>query len=331
MLIGHKIQWEFLKRLAESNRVPQAMIFSGQNSLGKKKIALEFVKLLNCEYFFQLRDKSQANPCQECLPCKLIDSQRHPDFIFIEPIHISQIRDLQKSLNLKAQLSKFKSVIIENADNLNLQAQNCLLKTLEEPQGRTVLILIASKIEKLLITLRSRCQILKFYPLSYSEIPREYIGKISEVDMKKIFLLSQGRIGEMLNFLNNPQNFSLFLKNLQEIENFLNSDIFERFCFSEAFFKKEKKEQGFSNNLNSPSNGLWGLLEDFERYLKLVFLERIGVRNKIFPFLDLKLSPNYSMIKIKKAIELVQNLKGLISQTNNINPKLAFENLIINL
>lgn len=320
MLLGHKIQWEFLKRLAQNNQIPHAMIFFGQNSLGKKKIAFEFIKLLNCENLNQRLKGAQTDSCQTCLSCKLIEAKKHPDVIFIEPTHISQIRDLQNRLSLKPQMSSFKSVIIDQSDNLNFQAQNCLLKTLEEPKGKTLLILIVSNIENLLKTICSRCQILKFYPVSFSEISKEYSGKTSNSDREKMFLLSQGRPGEIVNFLQDSQKFFLSIKNFQEAEKILNSNLFERFCFAQKFFKKGE-EQEFSNNLNQ-------LLEVFEKYLKLVLLKKVGSKDKSLDCFDLKLPENYSIIKIKRTIELVQDLKKIISQTN-VNPKLAFENLMI--
>jgi len=184
-VLHNKKQWDFLKKLAENERIPQAMIFSGPSSLGKKETALKFIKVLH--------PKEQT-----------LEWQKHPDLILITPekkdIQIDQIRDLQKNLNITPQLSDFKSVIIDKAERLNSYAQNCLLKTLEEPKGKVLLIFITSYLESLFETIRSRCQILRFYPTTFS---------------------LQG------------------LANFQDIEKILSLKIWQRFSFCKKFFKSE--------------------------------------------------------------------------------------------
>jgi len=319
-IIGHKIQWRVLQEMSQEKRVPHAMIFFGQDSLGKKRVALEFIKFLNCQ------DKDSS---QNCLFCKLIEKNQHPDFSLIVPkepaceIHISQIRDLQKNLNLRPQMSSFKSVIIDDAETLNWQAQNCLLKTLEEPSAGSLLILITSKIEKLFETIRSRCQILKFYPVSFKDVveSQNEILKNEKFnpELEKIFLFSRGEPGKIINFLKTPQKFSLLFENFQQTKKLLASNLFERFCFSQNFFKKEI----------SPEE-MCSFLDAFEGYLRLVFLKKIGIKNKIYNLLNLQIVENYSITEIKKAIELIEDLKNLIL-TTNLNLKLAFENFLIHI
>ena len=320
--IGHKTQWNFLKEMSRQKRIPHAMIFSGAESLGKKKVALEFIKFLNCQNPVQDFQEKEKKDSQDCLFCNLIEKNQHPDFSLLVPqekeIHISQIRNLQKTLNLKPAISFFRSVIIDNAETLNWQAQNCLLKTLEEPNPGTLLLLITSKIEILFETIRSRCQILKFHPVFFEEVvesQNEILqNEICNPELEKIFLLAQGSPGKIINFLKDPQKFSLFLNSFQQVEKLLTANLFERFCFSQNFFKKEI----LAEDLRS-------FLDAFEYYLKCVFLKKMGIRNKIF---DLQIAEIYSIVEIKKAIELIEDLKNLILKTN-LNPKLAFENFLI--
>jgi len=316
MIVGHKTQWDFLKKTVLTQKIPQAMIFSGIDSLGKKKIALEFIKFLNCE-----NKDLEKGPCQNCLPCQLIEKGQHPDLILLAPekkdIQISQIRELQKALNLRSQLSVFKSVIIDNAESLNSESQNCLLKTLEEPKGTTLLILITSRIESLFETIRSRCQILKFYPVSLQELKENFKTQVPQEELQKMFLLCFGKPGKVLDFLKDSQRFSEELKIFKEIESLLEGDMVKNFSFSQNFFTKE----------NSPVY-LDRFLQTFEDYLRLVFLKKIGASNKILNSFDLKIPEKYSILEIKDMIDSVENLKILTSQTN-INPKLAFEDLMI--
>lgn len=318
MIVGHKTQWQFLRQIAENARVPQAMIFSGQDSLGKKKVALEFVKLLSCQ-----EKDFKKKPCQNCSSCKIIEKNQHPDLNLIAPekkeIQISQIRGLQGNLNFKSQISSFKFAIIDQAETLNSQAQNCLLKTLEEPRGDSLLILVTSQPKSLFSTIYSRCQILKFYPLSLREIEAYFKSQVSFSELEKIFIISQGRPGKIIEFLNNPQKFSSAFKSFKEIENLLKLNLAEKFSFSKKFFEEE------TNGEN-----LVYFLENLENYLRIVFLKKIGIRNKLFDSFSLKVPQDYSLFKIKKVIDSIGDLRILSSRTN-INPKLAFENLMITL
>ena len=160
MNIVHKQQWEFLTNGFSSGKLPQALLFSGEDGLGQKKLAFDFIKLLFCQ--------QENKPCLVCPSCLMVDKFSHPDFIFLtsqnKDIQIDQIRDLQSALSLKPCLASQKAVIIEGAHNLNIQAQNCFLKTLEEPKTKTTFVLISSWPDVLLSTIRSRCATIKFYP-----------------------------------------------------------------------------------------------------------------------------------------------------------------------
>ena len=312
-IIGHKIQWKFLKKLAKRDKVPQALLFTGVDSVGKRKIALEFIKLLNCQ-----EKDFQQKPCQKCLHCSLIEKMKHPDVILITPknkeIQINQIRELQKKLSFQPQLSFFKSVIIDKAEALNPMAQNCLLKTLEEPPGKTLFLLITSQPHLLFETIRSRCGILKFYPVKPEEIESSFKKTISP----QIRILAEGRPGRVIEFLNQPEKFERWVKGIGKIQELFNKGIPERFEFVKKFFEKE-----------NPHFPLPLFLEIFNEYLRIVFLKKLGIENKNLEIFSIPSNlENYSILKIKKIIEEIQNLKVLISSTN-VNPKLALENLML--
>ncbi len=202
MIIGHKKQIEFLQNTILSDRIPQAFLFEGEENLGKKKVAFEFVKTIFCEH-----SEAIKRPCQVCQNCILIEKNNHPDFIFIGPqkreIQIDQIRDLQNKLNLKPILSKVKTVIINDAHCLNIESQNCFLKTLEEPKGQTIFILVSSLPNVLLGTIQSRCESLKFYPLILKEMQEI-------TPSQEIVNYSLGKPGIAFSFFKNQNNFSDF-------------------------------------------------------------------------------------------------------------------------
>jgi DNA polymerase-3 subunit delta' len=160
IIVGHKKQWEFLKKKFESNQLSHAYLFTGAKEIGKKTFAIEFVKLLNC--------LAEKKPCGKCVDCQMIEKNIFPDFKTItkkedkSEIDISQIREVQKFLSYKSYYGSFKIVVVDDAEKMNQEAQSCFLKTLEEPKGKTLLILISSKPDMLLSTITSRCQTLKF-------------------------------------------------------------------------------------------------------------------------------------------------------------------------
>ena len=189
MLIEHKKQWEFLKNKLESNQLSHAYLFSGANGIGKKSFAKEFIKLINCQT--AQTDKKINITCQKCFSCLAIEKGNFPDFITLSEankkdeifgdggeIKISQIRDVQSFLSYKSYYGSFKTVIVDDAEKMTQDAQNCFLKSLEEPKGKTLIILISSKPDLLLSTITSRCQTIKFFkpknlPINSEKVERE--------------------------------------------------------------------------------------------------------------------------------------------------------------
>lgn len=174
-MIIHQNQWNFLTKSAELGRLAHALLFSGQEYLGKKTLAIEFAKSL-----------IDGN----------IEKGTHPDFILIESegreIQIAQIRNLIQKLSYKPYLADFKIAIIDNAHLMTQEAQNCFLKFLEEPREKTFLILVTAHPSFLLPTILSRVQEIRFFPTKGFEIKNkeEFISdliKISESDLSSRF------------------------------------------------------------------------------------------------------------------------------------------------
>ena len=148
--------WQLLQNYFSKDRIPSALLLSGVAGLGKLDLALMFGSLLLCH---QPQDNKA---CLNCVSCKLLENESHVDLIRVAAIDsnvikIEQIRDLTDKLMTSASDAKYKVAIIENADCMQEKAANSLLKTLEEPLGKTILILLSSKVAQLPITIRSRC------------------------------------------------------------------------------------------------------------------------------------------------------------------------------
>lgn len=151
-----KNSWFKLREALTGERPPQAILLYGGDGLGKKEIAEELGRLFLCE------STSMSGYCGQCHACRLTLSGNHPDFYSVSSlprtrIGIDAIRDIIASVAVTPKLGMGKAIIIENAEMMTVEAANAVLKVLEEPQGRTLFILTADRIQSLLPTVVSRC------------------------------------------------------------------------------------------------------------------------------------------------------------------------------
>lgn len=287
MIIGHKKQWQLLVKSKELGKIPHAFLFSGESQIGKRKIAFELAKLLLC------RD---------------IEKKSHPDFIFLksDKIQVSHIRELIWKLSLKPYESDYKIAVIDEAHLMDKEAQNCLLKTLEEPKGDSFLILITEYPEALFPTIVSRTQKVKFFPVKKEEIKNYLVANGIKEDKAEYFsVLSSGRPGRAIEFSLNEEKTKEQEKVISDLKKISGSDLAFRFQYIK--------------NLLGEKNG----------YSILSFKEILDIwldyfRNLMF----LKIDNKDSLLKIKKTISFIQNINYLVS-TTNANSKIALEILLM--
>lgn len=169
-ILGHERQKAILKRAQSSGRLAHAYLFEGPEGIGKRLVALALARSLFC---------ATRNGCGECPACRKVDHQNHPDLHIVEAegntIKIEQIRALQRELSFRPLEGERKICVIEAAEKMNASSGNALLKTLEEPVGHALLILLTSRPDAVLPTIRSRCQRLPFSRLPTATIRRALI------------------------------------------------------------------------------------------------------------------------------------------------------------
>ena len=216
-LLGNNEAKETLRRLFAGERLPGSLLFIGDEGIGKKLFALEFAKILNC------RNRVGLEACDECSSCKRIsrskfspfgnaddDKERiiwseHADVAMVRPykqiIRVSPIRELEREANFRPFEGAARVFIIEDADYMNDQASNALLKTLEEPQPSSHLILTTSNPTALLATIRSRCQVIRFAPIPVDELESFLIRSqgLADSDAKLLARLARGSLGRALS------------------------------------------------------------------------------------------------------------------------------------
>ena len=164
-ILGHDRIVEVLQRSLRSGKTAHSYLFEGVSGSGRKKTALALIQALFCT---TLPDDA----CGVCPSCRKIDGGNHPDIHQIAPlpdkrdISIEQLREMQHDLSLRPYEAPRKVCIIEPAERMSVSAANSLLKTLEEPPGNALIILLTENAGMLLSTVRSRCQLIRFAPLS---------------------------------------------------------------------------------------------------------------------------------------------------------------------
>jgi len=165
-----------LMTILKTRKFPNALLFIGKKGMGKKEAALKFTRAANC----QKEKGCPSLPCNRCNSCRKMLANMHPDIIRVFPvkerIKISQIRELYDFIKVKPHEAKMRMVLIEEADTMNKEASNALLKILEEPPKSTFFVLTAEKIDTLLPTILSRCRQLIFKPLSREKIKQTLIN-----------------------------------------------------------------------------------------------------------------------------------------------------------
>ncbi len=159
----HGPMWGRLQSGWRSGRLPHALIFHGMPGVGKRAFAEAFAASVLCR-----NSDDKGRPCGICGECQLMAAGTHPDITRVEiledkkEIGIDQIRELREVVTLRSHRAGFKVVIVDPADAMNVNSSNALLKTLEEPSGDTLLILLTARFGALLPTVRSRCQAVAF-------------------------------------------------------------------------------------------------------------------------------------------------------------------------
>ena len=193
-------QWQQIVRQRQQNRLPHALLFQGPAGTGKKHFANELAHALLCS-----QPVETAYACGHCRSCNLVKAGTHPDLRLLKPtppatstsknpvlsIKIDALREIYKALSETSQFGGYRIVVIEDADKMPTQAANSLLKTLEEPGRDTLLILVSSHPHQLPVTIRSRCQSIRFQvPEKATAI--EWLGESAVSNVQTALKLAHG-------------------------------------------------------------------------------------------------------------------------------------------
>ncbi len=201
-----EVATRLLRRVLIRDRIPNGMFFWGPGGVGKRLTALEMAKAINCQ-------AGDGDACGTCLSCRKVMHGNHPDVKIVAPtdkarmIKKDQIDEVNEIASLRPYEALWRIIIILEADRLNLTAQNHFLKTLEEPPGRSLFILVSEHPRQLLPTIRSRCQMVRFRslnPKTVSEFLQRDRGLAAEL-ADSIAALAQGQMTRALDLVDSEK------------------------------------------------------------------------------------------------------------------------------
>jgi DNA polymerase-3 subunit delta' len=313
-----KIQ-ERINRMMAKNRMAHAYLFEGPKGAGKKEMAVYFAQSLFC----QVPDGNE--PCLDCAECIRIQNRNHPDVHWIEPegasIKIEQVRNLQKEFSYRGLETNKKVYIIDQIESMTTQAANSLLKFLEEPHPGTVALLLTVQRQRILPTILSRCQELKFPPPSPTQLIEHlatqfgnslaYLSSHITADLEEALSLCQSEwFAELRNLviqlteeLTQPSSKAIFM--VQDKWTVLAKD-------------REQMDVGLELLLLWYKDLLYLKLELTENYIYIDQTERLS-KQALF----------WSKERIARGIEAILNAKRRLHA--NVNSQLLLEQLVIRL
>ena len=313
-ITGHEQQKNILRRTLKNQRVAHAYLFEGPDGIGKKLMALAFVRALLCQ---------NGTGCGDCPACRKVDHNNHPDIHLLNAedatLKIDQIRALQQELSLRPLEGIYKICLIDGAEHFSSGAANALLKTLEEPQPNTLIILLTSHPERLLLTILSRCQRLPF-----SRLPKQQLADIlaqklelSHTEALVLAALSEGSFKKALG-----QNRQLYLekrhKLIQTLSALSSGSIIPIFSFADE--------------LTTEKESLPEILDIFQIFYHDLLLLKYGRPEEELVNLDL-LETLHNQSKTTTTNGLLLKLKALESARfhlhRNVNRQLALEVMLM--
>lgn len=286
-VIGNDNIKELLSNSIELNNFVHSYMFVGPDGIGKSIFAKDFAKMLLC--------MSEQKACNNCSSCIKFDSNNHPDFVIInsddgKSIKINQIRIMQEQIAEKPIISNRKVYIIDDSDLMTVEAQNCLLKTLEEPPEYAIIILVLYNENKLLNTIKSRCTKIVFHKLTNEQLL--LYTKQNNISVNSDLLDTCN--GSISNLLKLQENATLYNSLDLIINDFNSKDIVDIWNESDVLY--------------SSKDNIYALLE----YMNNVFFNKLRRTNDE---------------KYINSIKIVENTKKRL--LSNANFDMCIDNLLL--
>ena len=243
-IVGNEHNKKLLESIIDKNKIGHSYIFAGEDSIGKFLFAMEFSKAILCT--------NNIKPCNKCKSCIEFETMNNPDFGIINPdgnsIKIDQIRELIKKVYEKPIISNKKVFIINNSNLMNQEAQNCLLKTLEEPPEYITIILVSSNSNLFLPTVKSRCSKIIFNKLTSEELKKVLREKYKLTTVSDLVInIADGSIQKALNIIEKESDYTCINNIYSSIEKISLIDIINS---KEQIFKEKETSEEILDYIN---------------------------------------------------------------------------------
>ena len=201
-ILGHQRQIDAFRHIVGRGRLAHAYLFVGPPGIGKRLFARELAKALLCEK----RAANTLDACNHCEACLLVQADTHPDLFTVSrpeeknEMPVDLMRELCRNFSLKTARGKGKIGLLDDADDLNEESANCFLKTLEEPPPGSVFILVGTSSDRQLPTIQSRCQMVRFAPLSDDHVRQllQQQGVVDAAMLDRLVRLAAGSPGQAM-------------------------------------------------------------------------------------------------------------------------------------
>lgn len=315
---GHELTIRALQNAVREDRIFHCYLFTGEESIGKRLVALAFAKTLLC--------KSEGiEPCNRCNSCLKFDSWNHPDLVFIEPenrlIKKEVIDKLIKSMSILPLESKRKIVIIDQCDKMEVETQNALLKTLEEPPSYVNIILITSNANNLIPTILSRSQLVKFHPVESKHIIELIVSKYGKTREEADFIahFTKGSVGKSITLCQHPEFFERRDNTISLVHDIIRGDRINVLNSIDFFVQNKDYMDEIIDIMIYWFRDLM-LYKEIGNSILILNKDKIQLLSSE-TFLD--------MDRINDIIDNIMKTKKLID--NNVNFQLAIETMLLNM
>jgi len=341
--VGQDQPIRLLTTLLRNETIPHALLFTGMEGVGKQNTAMIFAMACNClpyksERFSEgakTHTKSEqtdirqikATPCGDCRSCRKIYSGHHPDIIFVTSsgpfIKIDQIRDLIRTLAMKPYEARLRVVVISDAQAMNPAASNALLKVLEEPPDRTILILTATQTSDLLPTIVSRCQQIRFNPIAKKRIEMLLVEEhgVRPDDAEIISIMANGSLSKALAMSTSMPRINWIRRRnwlINEVAAIHHKPIASRMAFAEKLLKEKAL--------------LFDSLEVMKSWFRDLIVCRYQPDKMINQDFKDKIQKASNKLRVDLLISYIDNIQSVQNNIHaNTNLRLSLEVLIMRL